>query len=217
MIGLKSAFRTLLKTPFVSGVAILSLALGIGANAAIFSMVEEMLLRPLPVFEPERLVNLAAPGPKPGSQSCNMAGDCEEVFSYMMFRDLEDSQESLTGLAGHYSFPANLAFAGQTRNGRGMLVSGSYFPTLGIQASAGRLFDPSDDQTPGSHFTAVLSHSYWETQLGSDPGTLNSTIMVNGQPLTVVGIAPEGFKGTTLGVQPDVYAVSYTHLTLPTN
>ncbi|MGD2120921.1 MAG: ABC transporter permease [Gemmatimonadota bacterium] len=205
MIGLKSAFRTLLKTPFVSGVAILSLALGIGANAAIFSLLEEMLIRPLPVPEPERLVNLEAPGPKPGSQSNNTAGTVEAVFSYPMFRDLESSQSSLTGIAAHCSFAANLSFAGQTRNGRGMLVSGSYFPVLEVQPAAGRLFDPSDDQTPGAHFVAVLSHEYWERQLGSDPGVLNSTIQVNGQPLTILGIAPEGFRGTTLGIQPDVY------------
>ena len=120
MLGLKTAFRTLTKTPFVSVVAILSLALGIGANAAIFSLFDEILLRALPVPEPERLVNLAAPGPKHGSQSCNMAGDCEAVFSYLMFRDLEVSQGSFTGIAAHVQFSANLAYAGQTENGEGM-------------------------------------------------------------------------------------------------
>ena len=205
MLALKMALRKLTKTPFVSGVAILSLALGIGANAAIFSLFEEMLLRPLPVPEAHRLVNLGAPGPKHGSQSCNMAGDCEAVFSYPMFRDLEESQNSFTDIAAHVQFAANLAFAGQTENGQGMLVSGSYFPVLGIQPVAGRLTGPSDDQTPGGHFVAVLGHDYWETRLGSDPGVLNSTIIINGQPMTVLGITPPGFKGTTLGVQPDVY------------
>ncbi len=89
MANLKLAFRTLKRTPFVTAVAVLSLALGIGANAAIFSLFDQMLLRALPVQEPDRLVNLIAPGPKPGSQSCNQAGDCEQVFSYPMFRDLE--------------------------------------------------------------------------------------------------------------------------------
>ncbi len=205
MSGLKTAFRTLTKTPFVSAVAILSLALGIGANAAIFSLFDEMLLRALPVPEPERLVNLAAPGPKPGSQSCNMAGDCDAVFSYRMFRDLEETQGSFTGIAAHVQMGANLAYAGQTENGQGMLVSGSYFPVLGIQPAVGRLLGPSDDQAVGGHFVAVLSYDYWETRLGSDPGVVNGTIIINGQPMTVVGVAPRGFKGTTLGAQPDVF------------
>jgi predicted permease len=205
MLGLKTAFRTLTKTPFVSVVAILSLALGIGANAAIFSLFDEILLRALPVPEPERLVNLAAPGPKPGSQSCNMAGDCEAVFSYLMFRDLEESQGSFTGIAAHFQFSANLAYAGQTENGEGMLVSGSYFPVLGLQPAVGRLLGPSDDQTVGGHFVAVLSHDYWETRLGSEPAVVNGTIIINGQPMTVVGVAPPGFKSTTLGAQPDVF------------
>ena len=89
MASLKLALRTLTKTPFVTAVAILSLALGIGANAAIFSLFDQMLLRGLPVQEPDRLVNLSAPGPKPGSQSCNQGGDCDVIFSYPMFKELK--------------------------------------------------------------------------------------------------------------------------------
>src|SRR5438270_6006006 len=132
MVSLKHAARTLSKTPFVTGVAILSLALGIGANAAIFSLFDQVLLRPLPVRHPEQLVNLSAPGPKPGSQSCGQAGNCEQVFSYAMFRDLARTETGLSGLAAHVSFGANLAYKGQTLNSRGTLVSGSYFPVLGL-------------------------------------------------------------------------------------
>jgi len=92
MNNLKLAFRTLFKTPFVTIVAVLSLALGIGANAAIFSLFDQLLLRPLPVAQPERLVNMAAPGVQNGSNSCNQAGGCDEVFSYPMFRDLEKAR-----------------------------------------------------------------------------------------------------------------------------
>jgi predicted permease len=205
MRSLKMAFRTLASTPFVTGVAVFSLALGIGANAAIFSMFHEMLLRPLPVPEPEGLVNLSAPGPKPGSQSCNLAGDCDVVFSYLMFRDLEAQQSSFTGVAAHRQFGANLAFANQTESGQGMMVSGSYFPTLGIQPALGRLLASPDDQAIGEHSVAVLSHDYWETRLGADQGVLGQTILVNGQPMTVVGVAPRGFRGTTLGARPDVF------------
>src|SRR6185312_3948970 len=111
MPNLKFAFRTLFKTPFVTAVAIVSLALGIGANAAIFSIFDELLLRPLPVADPGTLVNLKAPGPKPGSTSCNMGGDCDTVFSYPMFRDLEKAQTVFTGIALHRIFGANLAYA----------------------------------------------------------------------------------------------------------
>src|ERR671913_3258 len=128
MNNLKLAFRRLFKAPFVTSVAILSLALGIGANAAIFSLFNQMLLRPLPVPAPHELVNLQAPGPKPGSQSCNQAGDCQHVFSYAMFRDLQRVQQVFTSVAAHRLFGANFSYRGQTMNGEGLLVSGSYFP-----------------------------------------------------------------------------------------
>jgi len=203
--GLTRAVRTLARTPFVSGVAVASLALGIGANAAIFSLFDQMLLRTLPVPDPHRLVNLSAPGPKPGSQSCNSAGDCDAVFSYAMFRDLQDGQTGFSGLAAHVAIDANLSFEGHTEKGQGMLVSGSYFPVLGLQPAAGRLLGPADDRAPGSHYLVVLSHGYWETRLGADPGVVDKTIIVNGQPMTVVGVAPRGFTGTTLGIHPDVF------------
>ena len=202
---LKHAFRTLFKTPFVTAVAIISLALGIGANAAIFSIFEQMLIRPLPVREPRQLVNLSAPGPKPGSQSCSQAGDCETVFSYPMFKDLEAKQTVFTGIAAHRGFGANLAYQKQTLNGEGMEVSGSYFPLLGIQPALGRLLGPADDQTIGAGFATVLSYDYWQERLGGDPGVLNKTMVINGQHFTIVGVAPSGFTGTTLGARPHVY------------
>jgi predicted permease len=205
MANFKLALRRLLKTPFVTAVAVVSLALGIGANAATFSLFDQMLLRALPVQEPERLVNVGAPGPKPGSQSCNQAGECDLVFSYPMFRDLERGQRVFTGLAAHRAFSANLAFRRQTVNAEGMLVSGSYFPVLGLRPALGRLLAPADDQTVGSHFVAVLSHAYWTSHLGADPAVLNEPIVVNGQTLTIVGVAPAGFEGTTLGSQPRVF------------
>jgi predicted permease len=204
-MNLKLAFRRLLKTPFVSLVAIVSLALGIGANAAIFSLYDQTLLRPLPVVRPVELVNLSAPGPKPGSTSCNQAGSCDEVFSYPMFRDLERLQTVFTGLAAHVSFGANLAYRGQTMNSQGMLVSGSYFPVLGLQPALGRLLTPDDDRNIGNHFVTVLSHDYWTTRLGANPAVLNETIIVNGQALTIVGVAPRGFASTTLGSEPKVF------------
>jgi len=205
MLNLKHALRTLFKTPFVTAVAIISLALGVGANGAIFSLFDQILLRALPVREPDRLVNLGAPGPKPGSQSCNNAGPCEEVFSYPMFRDLEREQTVFTGLAAHRVFSANLSFQGQTLAGGGMLVSGSYFPTLGLTPALGRLLDPGDDRVIGQSAVVVLSHDYWRRRFGGNPQVLNDTLIVNGQPLTIVGVAPAGFRGTTLGRRPEVF------------
>jgi len=205
MIRLRLALRTLFKSPFVSSVAILSLALGIGANSAIFSLFNLMLLRPLPVYQPERLVNLGAPGPKPGSQSCGQSGDCDQVFSYLMFRDLQEASTVLSGIAAHRIFGVNLAARGQTLNGQGVLVSGSYFPVLGIQPALGRLISEDDDRAPGQSPVVVLSHSYWQNHFALDPGVLNQALVVNGQALTIIGVAPRGFEGTTLGSRPHVF------------
>src|SRR3954463_16727293 len=109
MRHIRLAFRTLFRTPLVTTVAILSLALGIGANAAIFSLTDQILLKPLPVPEPQRLVNFSANGPSPGSNSCNQAGNCDAVFSYPMLKDLEAKQTVLSGLAGHRGFSASFA------------------------------------------------------------------------------------------------------------
>src|ERR1043166_8261072 len=133
MGNLKFAIRTLFRTPFVPAVAIVSLALGIGATAGIFSVFHQVLLQALAVPDPSALVNLSAPGPKPGFGSCGRAGDCEAVFSYAMFRDLQRIQTVFTDIAAHVGFAANLAYEGRTSTSDGLLVSGSYFPVLKLQ------------------------------------------------------------------------------------
>jgi putative ABC transport system permease protein len=193
MIGLRDlrySLRQLRRAPGFTIVAVLSLALGIGANAAIFSLFDQVLRRPLPVPEPDRLVNLVAPGPRHGSLMCGQAGDCEAVFSYPMFRDLEAAQEPFTGIAAHRFFGASLATGEQTVPGGGMVVSGSYFPVLGLRPALGRLLGPEDDRAPGAEPVAVLSHRFWEARLGADPGIVGRTVTVNGVPLTIVGVAP---------------------------
>jgi predicted permease len=205
MRTVKFAFRTLFKTPFVTIIAIVSLALGIGANAAIFSCFNQMLLQALTVPKPEELVNLSAPGPKPGSQSCNQSGDCEAVFSYAMFRDLQKMQTVFTGIAAHRLFGANLSFQGQTLNAEGVMVSGNYFQVLQVQPALGRLFDGNDDRLVGEAPVVVLSHAYWTRRFAADPNVLNQQLIVNGQSLTIVGVAPKNFDGTTLGSRPEVF------------
>ena len=208
MAQLRLAFRTLFKSPFITLVAVVSLALGSGANAAIFSLFDQMLLRKLPVPAPEQLVNLANPGPKPGSQTCNSQGSCDEVFSYAMFRDLQraaETQQVFAGIAAHRLFGANLAYRGQTINGSGMMVSGSYFPLLGVRPTLGRLLTESDDQTIGNHPVVVLSEEYWRTRFDSNPNVVNDTLIVNGQALTIVGVGPRDFHGSSLGSRPHIY------------
>jgi predicted permease len=185
--------------------AIVSLALGIGANAAIFSALNKSLLQRLPVPNPEQLVTLSAPGEKRGRVSSSNSGGPEAVFSYPLFRDLERSQQAFTGLAAHWEIPVNIGHRGRTSNGVALLVSGSYFPVLGIRPALGRLLEPSDDQAIGGHRVVVLSHGYWRARFGEDPSVLNDTLMVNGEPMTVVGIAPQGFRGTTPEDSPQLF------------
>lgn len=205
MSDFRLALRMLRKTPFVTAIAVVSLALGIGANTAIYSIFDKVLLTPLPVRNTASLVNLVAPGPKPGITSTNQAGDTEHVFSYAMFRDLERLQTVFTGLAAHRLVGANVAARGQTLSTDAVQVSGSYFPTLGVQPALGRLLTPADDDTPGAHPVVVLSHGFWTSHFGADPAILNESIVMNGTALTVVGVAARGFEGTTSGTRPDLF------------
>ena len=205
MRSLKFAIRTLFRTPFVTAIAIVSLALGIGATAGIFSVFHQVLLQSLAVPDPSKLVNLSAPGPKPGFGSCGRAGDCEAVFSYAMFRDLQKTQTVFTDIAAHVGFGANLAYEAQTSSGEGLLVSGSYFPVLELQPALGRLLNSNDDKLVGESRVVVLSYDYWSSRFGLDPTILNKQVIVNGQSLTIVGVAPKGFDGTTIGMRPAVF------------
>jgi predicted permease len=205
MRSLKFAARALFRTPLVTSVAIASLALGIGATSGVFSVFHQVLLQPIAVPDPSELVNLGAPGPKPGYGSCDREGDCEVVFSYPMFRDLQRVQRVFTDVAAHVAFGANLAYGTQTSSSQGLLVSGSYFPVLKLQPALGRLFDSNDDRLVGESRIVVLSYDYWSSRFGLDPDVLNRQLIVNGQSLTIVGVGPKGFGGTTIGLRPDVF------------
>ncbi len=205
MKAIHDALRQLRRRPGFSAVVIVMLAVGIGATTAMYSTFHQVLLRNLSVDEPDRLVNLGAPGPKPGSTTCTMAGDCEQVFSYPMFRDLEARQTVLSEIAGHYATFANLAYRNQTQSSRALLVSGSYFPALRVQPALGRMIGPQDEPAVGESAVAVLSYEYWQSSLGADPNVVEQTLVVNGQTLTIVGVAPDGFSGTTFGWNPSVF------------
>jgi putative ABC transport system permease protein len=205
MNHVRFAGRQLVRHPALSTVVVLMLAVAIGGTTAIFSLFHEVLVRPLPVPAPEHLVNFSAPGPKPGSNSCGVAGECSDVFSYPMFRDLEAQQGVFSGIAAHRDFDANLAHDGATLAGRGLLVSGGYFRTLNLRPALGRLIGPEDEPRVGESAVAVLSHDFWREQFGADEGVVGRTLTVNGQPLTIIGVGAEGFAGTTMGLRPEVF------------
>ena len=201
---IRYALRMFRRSPGFTALAVLTLALGIGANAAVFSKFYQFLLRPLPVTAPNQLVNLVAPGPKPGPKSCGIVGTCDSLFSYPMFRDLERLQTVFTAIAAHRDFDVNLGYRGQTLKGDGMLVSGSYFSVLGLRPALGRLLGPDDDRRVGGSEVVVLSHAYWQTYFGGRPTAIDETVFVNGTAMTVVGVTPEGFEGVTAGLKPQV-------------
>ena len=206
MNQLNHALRQLRLRPGLSVIVILMLALGIGATTAMFSLYHQILLKPLPVPEPNRLVNLAAPGPKPGGGYIDLAvGDFDAKFSYAMFRDLERTQTGFTGIAASAYFIANLSFGSRPLAGTGWLVSGNYFRVLNLQPVLGRLIGPEDEPRMGESAVAVLSHEYWQNQFGGDPKVIGETLMVNGHALEIVGVAPAGFSGTTLGTRPQIF------------
>ena len=195
--------RNLLKTPVTTGIAILSLALGIGANTAMFSITDQILLRSMPVTEPERLVFLYHPGPLQGSVSNDEGGG--PVFSYPMYGDLAKAQTVFTGLAGARMFDVSLSYQNQPLLGNAHLVTGNYFEVMGLKPAMGRLLTAADDVNRGGHPVVVLSYRYWENKLGANPAALNQTIIVNGYPMTIVGVVQKGFQNERLGAGPEVF------------
>ena len=207
---LRYALRGLRRNPGFTATAALCLALGVGANAATFSLFDELVMRPLPVREPGRLVNFSAPGPRNGNDNCTEAGDCSQVVSYPMYRDLQQRQQVFTGIAAHRNFAANIASPGGAEFAQAILVSGSYFPVLGLQPALGRLISPSDDENDQPTRVAVITYDYWMTRLGGEPDVVGKELYINDHPMTIVGVAPRGFQGTTLGQKP----VAFVPITL---
>ncbi len=195
--------RSLTRAPLFTATAVMSLALGIGANAAMFSLIDRALLRRLPVPDPDRLVFLYHPGPAQGSISSDENGG--PSFSYPMFRDLQKQQTAFAGLAASRSTPASLAYRGEALPGSALLVSGNYFRVVGVDAALGRLLGEDDDTAPGAHPLVVLTHGYWQKRFGAEASVLNQTLVVNGHPMTIVGVAQKGFAGEFLASAVDVF------------
>jgi putative ABC transport system permease protein len=200
---IRFGLRTLGKNPGFTIIAILTLALGIGANAAIFSLTDQVLLRLLPVERPGELVVLTSPGVNHGRVWSDIDGG--PSFSYPMYKDLRDRNEVLAGLLASFHVQVSVAGQGQSQLAEGVLVSGNYFQVLGVRPLLGRGFNAQDETAPGANPVAVLSYGYWTRHFGSDPNILNNQLAVNGNSLTVVGVARPGFSGVQVGLIPDVY------------
>ncbi|MBZ5590927.1 MAG: ABC transporter permease [Acidobacteriia bacterium] len=193
--------RALRRSPVFTSVAVLSLALGIGANTSIFSLLSQVTFRMLPVADPERLVIFHAEGEREGSSSRD---NQEAVFSYPMYRDLRDRNQVFDGVIARSSAAVSFSYGGQTERARAEVVSGNFFEVLGVRAAIGRVFAADDDRIPGAHPVIVLSHGYWKRRFGGRVEILNEKVNVNGHPMVVIGIAPAGFHGVLSGDTPDL-------------
>ncbi len=200
---LRFALRSLLRRPVFAAGAILSLALGIGANTAIFTCVNAVLLRPLPVAEPERLMTVyTASSESPGEPL---------PLSYLNFRDYRDGSEVFSSMVLFRALP--ILWRGQERPEMimGEIVSGNYFDMLEVRAAVGRTFLPEEDQNPGGPPVVVLSHAAWQRRFGGDPGVVGQVIHLNQHPFTVVGVAPEGFRGLMVLGSPELWVPAAIH------
>jgi macrolide transport system ATP-binding/permease protein len=193
---IRYGLRRLSKSPTFAAIAIISLTLGIGANTAIFSLVNAILLRPLPVERSEELVAL------------HVTNKNEKLlaFSYPNFLDFRDRNEVLSGLFVARFAPMSLSRGGVNERVWGYLVSGNYFDVLGLKMALGRGFLPEEDKTRLTHPVAILSYGAWQRRFGGDSQIVGRDILINGHPFKVVGVTPEAFKGTDLIYEPEIWA-----------
>ncbi len=192
------AGRTLRKSPVFSAVAVLSLALGIGANTAIFTFLDQVLLRLLPVKNPQELVQLTWRGNWYGSNTGSNA------LSYPLYKDFRDNNQVFTDVFCRRAIPLSVGYEGQTERLRGELVSGNYFQALGVGAAAGRVLTPDDDRTPGGHPVAVLSYQHWMAGFEGKADVIGKPIVVNSHTFTIVGVSEKGFDGVDIGDLPKI-------------
>jgi predicted permease len=202
---LRFALRQMRRSPGFVLTAVLTLALGVGANTAVYSLLDQALLRALPVEKPEQLVVLGAPGMAwEGHSSDHGAGE-EKSFSYPMYRDLRDKAKVFNGLIATSPASVGIAHDRASEVADAEIVSGNYFSVLGVKPALGRLLSPDDDAAPGANGVVVVSHRYWTTHLGADPNAMGKTIALNGHSFQVIGVAPENFQSAVWGQTPDIF------------
>jgi predicted permease len=197
---LRYGARLLARNKGFTATAFLSLALGIGANAGIFTLLDQVLLRPLPVREPQRLVQMDWRGNKVGANYGAGA-----TLSYPFCLELEERRDLFDGVLCRYSEEVNLSTGGAHQAARAEIVSGSYFRVLGVRPALGRLIDPSDNRRPGEHPIVVLSHDYWMNQLGGVRDVVGRRVFLNNHPMTVIGVAAPEFRGVDRAAVPTVF------------
>jgi predicted permease len=202
---LRFALRQMRRSPGFVLTAVLTLGLGVGANTAVYSLLDQALLRSLPVEKPERLVVLSAPGKAWEGHSGDHGAGEEKSFSYPMYRDLRDHSKVFDGLIATAPTSVGIAHDRTSEVGDAEIVSGNYFSVLGVGSARGRLLSQSDDRVPGANPVAVVSHHYWATHLGADPNVVGKTIALNGHSFEVIGVAPENFQSAVWGQTPDLF------------
>jgi len=204
---IRYGLRMLLKRPGFTLVAVLSLALGIGANTAIFSLLDAVLIKSLPVHEPNQLV-LFGKGEDIGMTN-GFPDQSWHLFSYPFYRQAQQRTDVFSGVAGLLSMTWNVhGFVGSSSDIEQLevqLVAGSYFPVLGVNAGLGRMLTEADDQTPGGHPVAVVSYAWWQQRLAGDPSAIGKTVTIDNVQYTIIGVAPKDFFGTTVGSAPDLW------------
>src|SRR5919199_3724740 len=187
---IRYGFRVMLKSPGFTAVAVVVTALGIGANTAIFSLIDKLLWRPLPVSAPERLVLLSAESLNPRFLNT--------VFSYPDYADYRDLNQVFSGLIAFRDAEVSVGSGEEAERTDGELVSGNYFEVLGVRAARGRAIRPEDDSAPGKSPVVVISHGLWQRRFGADPGIVGKSVTLGGGSYTVIGVAPPGFNGLAL-------------------
>jgi len=198
MIGkafLRDILRPLLRRKGITIIVILTLALGVGVNAGVFSVFHQILLQELAVPDSGQIVVFDSPGPRSEWVSTDATGPHGQAFSYPLYKDLRSATETLDGVAAFRALGINLGGRGHTSSGRGLLVSGNYFDVLDLKPEIGRFFGPDEQYAPGTPRVTVLGHALWQERFGGDPSLVGENIMVNGQSLEVIGIAPANFGG----------------------
>jgi predicted permease len=193
------AVRTLRRSRGFAVVAALTLALGIGANTAIFTLLDQVLLRLLPVKNPQQLVLLTMRGRHYGN---NWGGN---AISYPMYRDFQDHNEVFSGMFCRFPQPVSMTYGGQAERTQGELVSGTYFSVLGVGTVLGRAIGPDDDRVPDGHAVVMLSYDYWKRRFGGDPQIIGKTLLVNNYQMAIIGVAQPGFDGVELGSSTKIF------------
>ncbi len=198
------ALRQLLRSPGFALTVIVTLALGIGANTAIFTIFDQVLLRTLPVQRPKELVRFEWKGSFTGSAS-SFGGDTGNYFSYPMYKDMRDKNSVFTGVLAAVRASVGVSWHDQAENQDAEIVSGNYFDVLGLKPAAGRLFNAEDDTSKNANPVVILAYDYWKSHLQSSPDVVGKTLLVNGNAFTIVGVAPSGFLSAIDGYKPGVF------------